>query len=482
MASNRNGRPQLWATILALALCVPAAWAQQKDPRTNPPIAPLPPLSADESSSKADSTSPEVAPVEASQARQDRKPLSGAEEWAVTSGAVSRDYLLASFNFFQGADTNAGSSGGNNTVRSQSIVGGDLAYHRLWDSYELTAMYDGSGRFYTPRSNLNGSFHNFRLSQKFMGRRWALLLSDQVSYSPDARGGAAGFGRLPSGLGSAIDRGLGNVGGLLLPNQSILTSRATRVSNAVLGQLEFYATRRSSFTFGGSYGILRFLDSGFIDGNNIGLRTGYNYAVTGRDTVAVSYGANLFRYVDSSASRDSHFAHLAYGRRITGRLAFHVAGGPQITLVDNQAGSRRITSWSMDTGINYRFPTSDVSLSYRRGVTGGSGLLFGAETNEVRVTLSRRLSRLWSASLNAGYAHNESLRGTTAVKRVYDSWHAGLNLRRPLGRHASLFFRYSAQQQFVDFPGCVGTACGSVRLRHVFGIGFNFRLQPIEID
>ncbi len=470
--------------MLALSLCVTAASAQQKDPRLNPPFAPLQPLSADESSSKAPGANSTGAAPDAAQTRRDSRPLSGAEQGTLGSGSGARNFLLSSFHFYAGGDTNPQSIGNNSAPTAQTTVGGELALHRQWKRYELTTQYTGDEEIYSSHPELNRSFHELAFSQKAAWSRWKMSLDDQASYSPDARATYFNFGNLPSGLGSAINTGLLNLNPFLTPNQSILTVREPRISNTVAGELDYTASARSTLTLSGSYGLLHFLDSGFIDERNFGVRTGYDYRLTPRDTVSVSYAAMLFRF-DSGTSLDSHTVYLSYGRRITGRLLFEVSGGPQVTLLHGlAAGADTLTSWSLNTSIRYRLSNSDLSLSYQRGVTGGSGVLLGAQTNQVRASLTRRLSRVWSGTVDFGYARNETLAplAATSGNVTYDSWGGGFRLTRPVGHYAEMYFAYSAQRQTVQSPGCVGAACGFVGLRQVFGIGFNFRFRPVQID
>jgi hypothetical protein len=467
-------RAKLWISILVLLLCVPTAWAQQKDPRLNPPLTPLPPLNASESSSKAPAG---TGTTPAQETRADRQPLSSIEPWAVGSAGSGRNYFVPSLSFYQGGDTNERSLGGTQEPTAVTIVGGRFALQRIWSRSEFTMDYSGSGQLYSEHPELNTSYHDFGLTQRFTGRHWALLLGNQVSYSPDSRGGLGGIpGSSRLSMGPMV---LGS----LAPNQSILTTRAPRVSNTVTAELQLSPSRRSSFTLSGSYGILRFVDSGFFGQETPSFRAGYNRQLTGRDTLAVDYDVSLFRYQDVSASTDIHAVQVVYGRRLTGRLAFQVGAGPQVMLMDVGGVSDTRVSWSFSTSLDYRLAKNHLWVSYARGVTGGSGVLLGAKTDQVQFTWGRPVSRLWNASWSFGYARNQTLPGAVwGSGRSFDSWGGGFQMSRTLGRYTQLYLRYDVQRQTAGGLGCPGPACGDVGMRHIFGIGFNFRFRPIEID
>lgn len=461
--------------LVALVLCVPAAWAQQKDPRVNPPVEPLSPLPANESSSRT--TPAEVVPAETAPAAsaQSQRPLTSAEPWALGLRAGGRSFVFPSLRFFQGADTSPRvQSGRNDGVEATTVFSGRLTVQRIWANQEFSFDYSGGGQFYSRSSDLNASFHQGGLTYRVNLRKWSLLFADQGGYSTEAGGGYGSFGgSLPIGSGPIA----GNLNQFLLPEQSILTSRTPRVSNTVLGEAHYSAGRRSTLTFSGAYGILRYLDVGFLDGSTATFSAGYNYAVTGKDTVALSYSANLLRFSDLDQRVNSHYVHVSYGRRITGSLAWQVAAGPLINSFENgMNGSDTGISWSLQTSLLYRYAQGGVHLQYQRGVTGGSGVLVGAVTNDVGVGLSRQLSRLWRGSVDFRYAHNDRLKQVVSSGGGFNTWQMGMSLHRPVGRYTRLYLRYGMQRQTSTVPGL------GAGLRHTFGIGFDFRFRPIDIE
>ncbi len=481
-------RKTFWPTILGLALCIPAAWAQQKDPRISVPIAPYPPLSPGEKSSKAPEESSSTTVAERQRAELEQRPLSSVEEITLDSPDRGRSYLLPSFHFAQIGDTNARSTSGASELHTASTVSGGIALRRVRGRSEWMANYAGGTTLYNTHSDLNTSFHQLGIKQTITGRRWSLLLSDYFSYLPEsssatgAFGGGAGFG---PGLGRGFEGSPSGLSPIFTPSQTILTGRTRRVSNSFVGEVQYKASPRSSITVSGAYRMLRFLDSGFINGHSEIFRTGYNYAVTAQDSVAVMYGFTRFRFDGISQGMNNHVLQVAYGRRVTGRLAFQLAAGPLInTFRHPLAGSETVLSWNMESFLRYRFQNTDLGISYLRYMTGGSGVLVGAQTDEARMTVGRRLSRMWSGFLSLGYVHNASLTETTArlLDRTFNLWTAGVHLSRPWGRYTSLDFSYGVYREGSSASFCTGSTCGTHLLRHYFRFGFSWQLRPIQID
>src|SRR5262249_13285836 len=235
----------------------------------NPPAPPQGPLSPGQGSSKAPNQGGARAEPEPPLAMPtpDARPLSGVEQFTLGQMGKRRSYLLPSFEFFESADTNSSITSTNSgTTTSQSNVDavttllGRMSLQRIWSRYQLTADFTGGGYLYDTRSDLNSLIDQFSLSQRINWRRWSLLLGDRVSYLPEASFGFSG--PYYSGLPGTTPV---NFNPLFEPNQSILTARSSRLSNSVVGEVDFNINPRSSVTASGAYEILRFPGASFID-------------------------------------------------------------------------------------------------------------------------------------------------------------------------------------------------------------------------
>jgi hypothetical protein len=171
---------------------------------------------------------------------------------------------------------------------------------------------------------------------------------------------------------------------------------------------------------------------------------------------------------------------LAYGRKITGRLAFQVAAGPQeIQSAHNSAfGNFHQLFVSVNSTLTYARRRSSVSLSFVRGLTGGSGVLQGATSNTFSGTASYKFTRFWTGSINGGYALDNSLAPAGVTTTRFDTWFAGANLGRQVGRHLDINFHYGASMQGSPVT-CPVVSCGGTGLQQTFGMTVNWHLLPI---
>lgn len=460
--------------LTVLGLLAFAAHGQQRDPRTNGPVVPLPPLSAGESSSK----NPADATAQSGPSASGRStPLTSMDGRSLGGNWSGRNFLVPSFTVFMRGESN--SPGGMSALGTLS---GRLAFQRVMGRREFTSDYAGSGNVNLYRSNQRSEmFHSWQMAFRTSGRRWSASLSNSLGYSPEG-GNAGGLGN--QGGGNFGNSNLVNLNPFLQQNQAILGFQSPRISNTVAGQVAYQLTNKSAMTFSANYGILRFLDAGFIKNDHYSVRTGYNRTLSGRHQIAVSHGVSFFKFRDGQGDNQSHVAQFNYGRQLTGRLSLNLGAGPSFSRVQIPGGEVWQTSWSANSGLQYRMGRTTTSLDYFRGVTGGAGFFRGAQTDEVRGTISRQLTRQWNASANAGFTHNQDLISLASGVggRRFNSWRGGLNVGRPVGRLSTMFFQYAFDRQTSSNIGCTGAACAFIGTRQTFGIGFNFGFSPIELN
>jgi len=225
--------------------------------------------------------------------------------------------------------------------------------------------------------------------------------------------------------------------------------------------------------------LLRLANTGNIDNNTHILSAGYNYVVTRTDTIGFVYLFSAYRYPGDPQAFDDHVAQFVYGRKITGKLALRLAGGPEITTFRIPInGSTQKVSGAGNASLVFAFHRSNLAMSYLHGISSGSGVFTGASTDSVNATWSHELTRVWSGNVNFGYAKNRQILGTSPN---FDSWFAGTGLSRPLGRSATVSLAYQAQIQNSGAALCQGPNCGTNHLQHQIFLSFQWRASPIVL-
>jgi hypothetical protein len=482
-----------WLASIAVALCTPASRAQDTDssgvPAPSAATTRYPSLSQSESDIKTAADSGQAPAVDAPLV-PDTRPLTGAENLTLGYSNV-RSFLLPSMNLTAQIDRNPPASG-YNTVTSVSYLLGRLTLHHVSGRSQLSLDYAGGAAISRFGTNTNSTIQDLGFSENFDWRRWSVLLAEQSSYlteSPFGFGGVGGLGFLgnvsPSGLGGALGAASPSLQTVLTPSQTIPTTGVARLSTTVVGQAEYYLSRRSSWTAAGSYGLLRFFRAGYTNSSDALFQTGYNYQIDRQSTIAVLYRFDAFRFTHLAQGIDDQVVQLSYARRVTGRLSFQIAAGPDMRMFQvPSSGSSSHVSWSLHSGLNYQLKDIALQASYDYFLTSGSGVLVGAQTDQVTGTAGRDLTRTWQGSISLGYASNRSLAQTTpnTGEGRFSNWYGAVRFSRHLRPGTDLFLAYGARLQGTNTALCAGgPTCGTNSISHEISLGFNWGLRPIAL-
>jgi hypothetical protein len=373
---------------------------------------------------------------------------------------------------------------------TQSYLLGRLNLRRVSGRSELQLDYVGGGVISTGRDGTSSFVQMLDLSRTVVGRRSSVLFGGAVSYLPESSfgfGGGAGlsdpsFSGQPSG--AIVSSTATSLSDGATPNQTILTARAQRLSGVMGTRLEYRLSPRSSWTASGSYGLLRFYGSGYIDNSNSLLQTGYNYQVSRKNTVSVSYRFSDFRFADVSQGVDEHDVLLSFARQVNGQLHVQIAAGPSLVVFHSPlSGSPIQSGWSATSGLTYQIERMVLGLSYDRLLTGGSGVLVAAQTNQLQATVGRVLTRMWQGSAAVGYARNQGFAQTvpSTDQKPLQSWFGTARLSRRLRTETSLSVGYSVRRQGNYSAVCTGLSCGQSFVTHEISFGLSWGLRPITL-
>ncbi len=426
-------------------------------------------------------------------------PISGIDQPSLGERFPTRSFLLPGAHVSEALDTNAGQTTGTSSPSAVTRALGSLMLQKIGGRYETALDYVGGVAFYTGISPSVTQIQQFDAEQKILWRTGAFTVRDRFSYLPE---GSFGFGAY--GESGAYNLGLGGIGyvggtlgqglgGLFGLGEFGSLGQASRIDNLTVADVTQSLSARSSITVAGGYEIVHFTDNtaNFIDSNQITAQVGYDYQLTRRSQIALVYGFQDFQYPNiAGSSFDTQVINVMYGYRISGRMDFLVGAGPQFTFIHNSpllGGSSDRVTLGARAALRYRFPRTLIGIYFDRYDSAGSGYFAGAVSDVVRFSVSRPITRLWTATADIGYAHSSALQPnltgplpstTTSFQYIY----AGVAAHRPLGRHFAVFVSYQFNDLWFNGTSCsAGGVCGSAP-RNVAAVGLDWHPHPIRLD
>ncbi len=418
--------------LAGLCFCLPVAAQDQQEPEAPKPAGKaIPPIGGDDE----DSNPP------ADQMQPDNSPLTGLQEPTLGVNAERHSYWIPGVSYTNFIQSNAFTQGGGSAWTSTSYLGGSVSLLENWSRSRLALNYSGGGTFSTDSTVGNSWYQQMGAVQTFIRARWQLVLLDQFSYLPQSRFGfGAGSGLAIPGVGGSLSPGLPGLQPGVDPSQSIFAAVGTRYANAFGTQVNYTLTRRSSVTLGGVF--------------------------------------------DNPQALGSHSVLAAYSRKITGRMALQLAGGPQITtfrVPDLGSTKTSHAGGKVIANLSYAIEQGSLSVNYLHGVTSGSGVFLGATSDQITGRASHRISRVWSGDAHLGYAYNRSAEtGSRVSGQTFHTVYVGASAARPLGRNATFNLGYTAYIQSSNDAFCVGPSCNTTTsyTTHQIQIGFAWRSRP----
>lgn len=423
----------------------------------------------------------------------DDLPLSAVDTPTLEPVGSTRSTLTPAFEIIQGLDSNPSNLSRVSSVHGLTRVLGSFALHKEWRRQNLDMSYVGGGSWSTVESIGTTQEHELGVIERIGWRSGQLALRDFFSYLPEGTFGNGSFG----GSGSLIGIGGGGLGGtipgisngLLSSGQFGSLGQQPRISNVVAMDVVQDVSPRSSFTLAGSYGLVHFMVDGSdsINSQQFSEQVGYNYQLNRRDQIGMTYAFQVFHYpAPISTTLVTHVANFLYGHRISERLDFRIAAGPQATgIEDLQGRTRWMISGNGQASLRVRFPRTSFALEFQRYNTSGSGIVAGAISNVVRFVATRPFGRKWNSTTDFGYARNSSLAPSDSVtgSQQYSFWYAGAGLRRQVGRHFGVFASYQYNQQLFDASLCVANpGCNQAAGRHNASLGLDWHPSAVRLD
>ncbi len=500
------------AVVLVAALAPSAARAQD----SSTPSAPS--TTQDSSQQQPASTAPSPAYGQTGAAPiSENPPISALDQPALGPHAAPLSYLQPGATLSETADSNvANDLGGAGAVHSVSRALGTLSLRRLWSNYDLSLDYAGGVGYYNVKGLGWRNLQQLGFVQKISWKRGQLSVRDDFSYLPEGSFGGA-YGSLSS-QESTIGAGFGQ--GFLGGNNFGALGEVPRLMNLAAADISENLSPKSAITLAAGYGVVHFYGSdpnlsgiSFLGSTQVSAQGGYDRILTPHDQIALIYGYQGFQFTPGGCallagtcvgpspvpgtSFHSQVVEVAYAHRISGRLDFAIAAGPQIinlsectalfglcapdtTTADTRLG---VAGRAM---LRYKFPKTSTELSYVRMTTAGSGFFAGAQSDIVRMQLNRPLGRKWNGFADLGYARNSRIEQeafSAVAANTYSYVFAGVGVHRMLGRNIHAFASYQFNELSFDNSICVaGEPCNRTSQRHTGTVGLDWTPRPIRID
>lgn len=508
-----------------LACALAAAWAQDSStPQTETPSP----------SGQTDQQQPVPAYGQQGTAAidSDNPPLSGLDLPSLEPHAAPLSYLQPGATFNESAITNAANNVGGGTGFTSITRGvGSIALRRLWSNYDLALDYLGGAGYYTIKGQGWTLLQQMDLDQRIVWKRGNLSLRDSFSYLPEGN-----FGGAYGALGSAGISSLGETtfssffGGTNLGTLGL----APRITNLSLADISETLTPKSAVTAAGGYALTHFYGNdvttgtSFIGTSQVTAQAGYNRVLTPHTQMALIYGYQGFDFSVYGTAFHSHVIEGMYGHRITGRMDLLLGAGPQITLIDSleavcsnpaltidqcgQYGATFASAVNKQTllgvaaqgRLRYQLTKTSLGLNFERFETGGSGIFAGAETNIIRFSAGRPISRVWSAFTDIGYSMNARLQPLTPTQAQQCATHqsaltptlcpannassynygfVGAGVRRHFGRALNAFLTYQFNELSFSQSYCTTTTvCNRISNQNTITFGLDWTPRPIRLD
>jgi hypothetical protein len=517
--------------VLVVALCAALSAARAQDSSTQPAPGTSPGTVPDSSQEPPSATpsappgTPQSVPPAPAYGQSgaapiaENPPISALDQPALGPHAAPLSYVQLGATVNETADSNvANELGGGGAVKSVSRGLGTFTLRRLWSNFDLALDYAGGVSYYNAKDIGWRDLQQLGFVQKINWKRGQFTIRDDFSYLPEGNFGAA-YGSLVSQQQTTLGAGFGQ--GFLGGNNFGALGNVPRLMNVAAADLSEDLSPKSAFTLAAGYGVVHFYGSDpqlegvpFVGSSQISAQGGYDRVLTPHDQVALIYGYQAFHFTPGGCttepgsgcvggtaypgtSFDSQVIELAYAHRISGRLDFTIAAGPQIiylsectaefglclpdtTYADTRLG---VAGRAM---VRYRFPRTSLEMSYVRMTTAGSGFFAGAQSDIARLQVNRPLTRKWTGFVDLGYTRNSRIEPEAfgAINaNIYTYGFAGVGVHRMLGRNFHAFASYQFNELSFDDSICTpGVACNRISQRQLGTIGLDWIPRPIRID
>jgi len=387
---------------------------------------------------------------------------------------------------------------GSEDGQQWSMVSGDAGYANTSKRLPFSVQYGGGyGWVWAGPSAPGNTFQRLTLSQGFVERLWNLTVSDDVGYTFETP--TTGFSGV-AGSGEPI----GVSGSTTLSNQTVLTQNTRSVDNTTTGLFSRILSPAMSLNIGGTAGQLRYIDGNSEDMDTLEGNAGLTRRLSALTSLSGLYSFSRYNYggsgfVSSAGTTTLQFiqtnsVQLGYTRQWNRQITTSVSAGPQWMSSSNSAVVPSSINAFVNASISDKFRFGSASVSYNRGVTGGSGYMPGAESDNVSANFSRDFGRNLSIGLTGSYMRTASLSSNyvvinqtlvkTGFAEITNAGYGGAEVTRRLGRYFNVFANYTALDQSYNLQISQSGFNSNVLsgLDQVIGFGIGYSPRPVRLQ
>jgi hypothetical protein len=372
----------------------------------------------------------------------------------------------------------------NSGPSASTNVTGDLAYLSNSKRHPFSAVLTG-GRSWSESSQGSYGYASVGVSQVASFGRWNFVVSDMVSYLPGTP--VAGLSGVP-GVG---DLGITPVQVGTDTGQGILTAYSSRITNSAAGSLTRQLTGKTSISASGTYSIYRFLDSATtstshssagLDNDSIGGSAGLIHQLNARSSYGGSYSYSSFSFPSNTLGVpapdfNSQTASAFASHQFTRRLSASISAGPQWTSVGTP-GSSPSLSLFVSALTSYSAKNYSTSLSFSRSTNSGFGVVGGAISNSVNLSVNHTFAVVWNTAATFSYAQSSSLPGPKVPSFSGNTYVAGGQVSRAIARSFSCYASYTLEEQSTTTVSAVDLFTGTSQ---VVGFGITFSPSALHL-
>lgn len=309
--------------------------------------------------------------------------------------------------------------------------------------------------------------------ERISGTKTSVSFANFLSDGPGATFGSSGSGgSSASNLGSGGGTGTSDYYG----TNDYDGFRAQHLNESAIGQVRYMLSSRANLMFVGAFSTMHYFRANAINSQQTTALGGYNYELTQKSQLGVSYGYQYWSYPGSAAT-SANSIQLNYLHDLSPRLRVAVAAGPQFVsahstlevILGQTAIPVPITShqegYTAGGSLSYNLSDKQgISAYYQHLVTSGSGLFQGASTDVSELTGTRNFLGRFATNFSAGFTRLSNLQQNSPsaiVRSTYQYWFASAGMLKPIGRHWSIFAGYQFNDQTATSGCAVASACGS---------------------